>query len=173
MINRRSRIFVEEIGGGESPVLAEVHGSAFARTWSEHEFASLLSDRTVFALGLRYQPLFGGRRLLGFVLVRIVLDEAEILTVVVKKEHRGRGYGRMLMEEALRRLYRSAVATCFLEVADDNEVAVTLYRSLGFAEAGERKGYYGDSGGAGRSALVMRLQLRQDKGRTVTGRAER
>ena len=64
------------------------------------------------------------------------------------------------MEDALRRLYRDGVATCFLEVDQANEPAMGLYRSLGFAVIGERKGYYQASGPGGGTALVMRVQLR-------------
>jgi ribosomal-protein-alanine N-acetyltransferase len=64
------------------------------------------------------------------------------------------------MEEALRRLYRERVATCFLEVDRGNAAAVGLYTSLGFTVAGERKGYYGSTGSGDGTALVMRVQVR-------------
>ena len=67
-------------------------------------------------------------------------DEAEILSIAVRRSHRGRGHGRLLMDEALRRLYRERIGTCFLEVDPDNAAAVTLYRSLGFAQVGDAKG---------------------------------
>jgi len=66
----------------------------------------------------------------------------------------------MLMEEALRRLYRDRIATCFLEVNRSNEAAVRLYRSLGFVVVGERQRYYSEAASGDTSALVMRLQLR-------------
>jgi ribosomal-protein-alanine N-acetyltransferase len=98
--------------------------------------------------------------MVGFVLVRVAADEAEILTIAVKRNARGRGYGRRLIEEALRRLYRDRVAACFLEVNRSNTAAVRLYRSLGFVVAGERQRYYSEGGDGDTTALVMRLQLR-------------
>jgi ribosomal-protein-alanine N-acetyltransferase len=154
------RVFVDELGLAEADALADIHRGAFARTWSEEEFAALLAEAAVFAIGVRRQSLFGGRRLVGFVLVRVAADEAEVLTIAVRAESRGRGYGRLLMEEALRRLYRERVAACFLEVDRDNRVAVALYRSLGFVVAGERKRYYADPQSGDGTALVMRLQVR-------------
>jgi ribosomal-protein-alanine N-acetyltransferase len=94
------------------------------------------------------------------VLVRTAADEAEVLTIAVGPGSRGRGYGRMLMEEALRRLYRERTAFCFLEVDRDNRPAVALYRSLGFVVAGERRRYYPDPQSGDGTALVMRVQLR-------------
>ena len=64
----------------------------------------------------------------GFVLFRNAGDEAEILSIAVRRSHRGRGHGRLLMDEALRRLYRERIKTCFLEVDPDNAAAVSLYR---------------------------------------------
>jgi ribosomal-protein-alanine N-acetyltransferase len=94
------------------------------------------------------------------VLVRTAADEAEVLTVAVRPGHRGRGYGRALMEEALRRLYRERIAACFLEVDEGNVAALALYKRLGFSEVGKRQGYYPSSGDGPGTALVMRLQLR-------------
>ncbi len=156
----RPRLIVDEVRLGEVEALAEIHGGAFARTWGEDDFAHLLSEPGVFALAVRLQPLFGARRLAGFILVRVAADEAEILTVAVRAGDRGRGHGRLLMEEVLRRLYRERVAACFLEVDRDNRAAVALYRSLGFVVAGERQGYYPDAAARDRTALVMRVHLR-------------
>jgi ribosomal-protein-alanine N-acetyltransferase len=98
--------------------------------------------------------------MVGFVLLRAVAGEAEILTVAVAHSERGRGLGRLLVEEALRRLYREGAAACFLEVDQANQPAMRLYRSLGFEVIGERKGYYRASGPDEGTALVMRVQLR-------------
>lgn len=153
-------LYVGEATVEDAEALADLHGNAFARRWSEDEFARLLADRNVFALVVRRVSLFGSRRIIGFVLVRTAADEAEILSIAVLPDRRGRGHGRWLMEEALRRLYREGSAVCFLEVDRDNRAAVGLYRSLGFAEAGSRKGYYRNREGGAGTALVMRVQLR-------------
>jgi ribosomal-protein-alanine N-acetyltransferase len=156
----RPRIFVDDAKFDEAAALVDIHAEAFARGWSEDEFTALISDRNVFALGIRRQSVFGARRLMGFVIVRIAADEAEILTIAVGRSRRGRGYGRLLMEEAMRRLYRDRIVSCFLEVDRGNQPAVGLYRGLGFEEVGLRKGYYDNPAGADGTALVMRLQLR-------------
>ncbi len=155
-----ARAQVDEIGLDEADLLAEIHGEAFAHTWSEDEFAALMSHPGAFALGVRREGVFGGRRLVGFVLMRVTADEAEVLTVAVRADSRSRGFGRLLMEEALRRLYRDHVASCFLEVDRGNAAAVGLYRSLGFVVAGERPRYYPEPESGDGTALVMRLQLR-------------
>lgn len=155
----RVRVFVDEAQLREAETLADLHSEAFARAWSADDIAALLAGANVFALAIRRDSPFGFRRMVGFVLVRVAADEAEILTIAVSRSRRGRGYGRLLMEEAVRRLYRERVAACFLEVNRDNTSALGLYRKLGFVEVGQRQGYYNRTAGSNGSALVMRLQL--------------
>jgi ribosomal-protein-alanine N-acetyltransferase len=140
--------------------LAEIHAAAFARTGSAHDVAALLAETNVIGIGLSRASLLRGKALVGFVLVRVAADEAEILTIAVVPSARGRGYGRLLMEEALRRLYRERVATCFLEVDRANTAAVALYRKLGYVVRGERRGYYGAAQSGDGTALVMRAEVR-------------
>ena len=160
MIAPWTQVLVDGASADEAPALAQIHADAFRRTWSAHDFTVLMADPSVFTLALRQQSLFGGKRLAGFVLVRFAADEAEILTIAVHSRYRRRGYGRLLMEDVLRRLYREHIAKLFLEVDRANTAAVALYRSLGFVVAGERKNYYPDPTVGDRTALVMRVQVR-------------
>jgi [ribosomal protein S18]-alanine N-acetyltransferase len=159
-----ARLFQHAVIEGLSPrdaeLLAEIHRDAFQRNWSADDFAALLSEPTVFALGMRLRSLFGSGRLVGFVLVRFAADEAEILTIAVTRGHRRRGYGRLLMDDVLRRLYREHISALFLEVDRANAAAVGLYRRLGFVVAGERRNYYSVPRDGDGTALVMRLQVR-------------
>jgi len=154
-----SRLYVEDVGAADADALAQIHGEGFPRPWLAADFASLVAGANVGALGLRRQSAFGFSRLVGFVLFRSAGDEAEILSIAVRRAHQGRGHGRRLMDEALRRLYRDRIRACFLEVDPDNGPALALYRALGFREVGSRKGYYDRPGRPAASALVMRLDL--------------
>ena len=154
------RVFIDQVRPRDAEALVAIHGEAFARPWSADDFRTLVSDRSVYALALRRESMFGNRRMLGFVLVRAAADEAEILTIAVAPAAQGRGHGRRLMEEIQRRLYVDRVRALFLEVDRDNAPAVRLYRSLGFEVIGERKGYYHKPDGTTGTALVMRRQLR-------------
>lgn len=160
MIRLPSSVAVEGASAADAATLAEIHADAFRRTWSAHDFTALLAGPSVFALLARTRPLVGSPRAAGFVLVRFAADEAEILTIAVRARDRRRGYGRLLMEDVLRRLYRERIAKLFLEVERANAAAIGLYRSLGFEVAGERPNYYSApvAEGAG-TALVMRLQV--------------
>jgi ribosomal-protein-alanine N-acetyltransferase len=65
-------------------------------------------------------------------------DEAEILNIAVDPDYRRRGIGSALLT-ALR---EQAQGTIFLEVAETNNPAITLYRKHGWEAAGLREGYY-------------------------------
>jgi ribosomal-protein-alanine N-acetyltransferase len=144
----------------EAGRLAEIHREGFRRTWSAHDFQTLMHDPSVFVLALRLTSPIGAKRLGGFVTVRYAADEAEILTIAVSPRYRRRGYGRLLMDDVIRRLYRERIARLFLEVERTNRAAVRLYQRLGFTVAGERRNYYAEPSTGDGTALVMRLQVR-------------
>jgi ribosomal-protein-alanine N-acetyltransferase len=147
---------IEPVGTEAASRLAAIHAAAFARPWSTLDFERLLGERGVMADGL-----FLGRatKPSGFVLSRIVLDEAEILTVAIAPEARGKGHARPLLSRHLDELSRRAVARVHLEVEEGNAAAIALYRRLRFRDTGRREGYYRKADGTQVSALTMALDL--------------
>ena len=82
--------------------------ASFQRGWSEQEVESLLLDRHVIA-----HRAMTGTKLAGFIMSRLVEDEAEILSVAVARRQRGRGLARQLLNLHLRGLPASARAPYF------------------------------------------------------------
>ena len=136
--------------------LAAIHASAFARPWTAQDFESFLAERPVRGDGLfldrATQPS-------GFVLSRRAADEAEILSVAVAREARGRGYARTLLASHLQALAHAGVRKVHLEVEDGNDPALALYRRLGFKNVGRREGYYKRPDGSRAAALTMSVAL--------------
>ena len=94
--------------------------------------------------------------LLGWAGVRVVADEAEILTVGVVPAARRRGIARRMIAELLAAARQRGAANVYLEVRVDNAAARALYADEGFAEIGVRRGYY-DRGRV--DAVVMHREL--------------
>jgi ribosomal-protein-alanine N-acetyltransferase len=94
--------------------------------------------------------------LLGWAGVRVVADEAEILTVGVIPEGRRQGTARRLIAALTDAARARGAAQAYLEVRVDNDAARALYKSEGFADVGLRRGYY-DSGRV--DAVVMHREL--------------
>src|SRR3954462_14909753 len=134
----------------EAPALAAIHAASFNRGWSEQEFEQLLTDRSVIA-----DRAASGSRIVGFIVSRRAVDEAEILSVAVARNGRGRGLARRLLDLHLRRLAGFGLRTVFLEVDENNTPARRLYARAGFGEVGRRPGYYAGSHGNTTAALVL------------------
>jgi len=156
----RPEVLVRTAEMADCDALAELHSESFRRGWSGAEFEALLAQPGVFALLAQYRGPLGAKRPAGFALFRLVGDEAEVLSIAVSREFRRRGVARLLLEEALRHLYREGARSIHLEVEDANLAAVNLYRSMEFSQSGERPGYYRQGRPVPGGALVMRRQLR-------------
>jgi len=117
--------------------------------------ALIASPSTLAAAAL--DPASG--RLRGFVLARVAADEAEILTIAVDPNLRGKGVGHALLAENLRQAARAGARAMFLEVDKENASALALYRRLGFVKVSERTGYYRRDFEQPAVAIVMRKAL--------------
>ena len=144
---------------GDCGRMAQIHAEGFAHPWDRFEFERMTSQGAVVDL-LISQGLFG-EIATGFAISQIVAGEAELFSIALDREVRGRHLAAPLLEAHGARLRRAGAECLFLEVAEDNAAALGLYRRLGFEEIGRRKGYYpGESAKAGRrDALAMRLDL--------------
>lgn len=131
--------------------LARLHGLAFSttRAWSADEFATLLAQRgTVIAGDAR-----------GFALLRVTLDEAEVLTIATDPAHRRQGLARAALARAEGLAQDLGAGAVFLEVAEDNAPARALYVQAGYTAVGRRPGYYLPKDAAPIAALVLRKAL--------------
>ena len=119
------------------------------RPWTETEFADLLAQPHTH-VSADEDALSVGRTVAG---------EAELLTLATLPEARRRGCARRHLaafeDEALRR----GAELAFLEVAEDNVPAVSLYLAAGYARAGRRPGYYRRPDGSRVDAMIMRKPL--------------
>ena len=156
--------FLRNLFGGGEPALSDatardagsiaaLHAASFRRGWSEQEVEGLMLDRHVTA----HRVTVGGR-LVGFIMSRQAVDEAEILSVAVSARQRGRGLARRLLDLHLRRLAGLGARTVFLEVDENNTPALRLYDRAGFREVARRPNYYPGPGGKA-AALVLRRDL--------------
>lgn len=147
------RTLSAEVAARLAPGFAAIHAEAFAgphdAPWSTEAFAALLQQPGVFSVYSRN----------GFILMRTVADEAEILTLAVRPEARRAGEGGRLVREGLVGAAELGAVRVFLEVAEDNVPARALYARAGFTEAGRRPGYYAGADGGRRDALLLALNL--------------
>jgi ribosomal-protein-alanine N-acetyltransferase len=75
----------------------------------------------------------------------MMVDEAHVTSVAVRRDFRGRGLGELLMLTLFEVGIRLGARWLTLEVRVSNHVARRLYLKLGFREAGIRPRYYTDN----------------------------
>ncbi len=80
---------------------------------------------------------------------------ARLYSIAVDQDCRGKGLGRMLLDDCLQTLRRRQAAAVTLEVAVENAPAISLYESSGFVRTRRMGDYYAP----GKDAWKMRLDL--------------
>lgn len=88
--------------------------------------------------------------IIGFISLKVVLDEIDIINVVTRKDMRNRGAASSLISYVIRKMKANKIN---LEVDEKNESAKRLYSQFGFKKVGERKNYYGNN----ENAILMSL----------------
>lgn len=133
--------------------LASLHARAFKaqRPWSAAEFAALLASPHVFLTQTEN----------AFALGRVVVDEAELLTLATDPDYQRQGLGRKMLAAFEAAAQKRGATRAFLEVAADNTPAIALYTSARYQRDGLRPGYYRTGDGQAIDAALMSRALTQ------------
>lgn len=94
-------------------------------------------------------------QIVGFAGIKSVLDEADIMNIVTKKDKRNLGIGSALLEKLLNVAKEKEIKKITLEVNESNISAIHLYKNFGFKEISIRENYYNKTD----NALIMQLSL--------------
>lgn len=147
--------FVSE---AEAGVLTEIHENCFPRYWDRQAFTDFFSVRDTFACLVEYGDDFV-KQSAGMMVYRVAFEQADVLTIAVRREFRKKGIARKLLDSAMLHCVQMGVKKLFLEVEVGNEPAIKLYESGGFKHVGRRKLYYKQIDGSLTDALVMEKRL--------------
>lgn len=94
--------------------------------------------------------------IVGFAGIKIILDEADIMNIVVKKDFRKNGIGSILLESLINFSQNIKLKTITLEVNENNISAISLYNKFSFDRLGVRKKYYNGEN----DAIIMSKKLK-------------
>lgn len=127
--------------------LAQLQARAYEHMvpWSARDFADLLAQPGIH---LFTQPH-------GFLLARLIADEAEILALATDPTQQRHGIATRLMGALTTAAWNEGVARIFLEVAARNVEAIAFYTRHGFETSGRRRGYYRLPQGGKDDAIIM------------------
>lgn len=122
--------------------IKDVLENDFDDFWNYNIFKSELNNPNSTYFVIKENDL-----IVGFTGILIVLDEADITNIVIKKDHRGKGISNLLLEKIIDFCIEKQINKINLEVNSANTVAINLYKKFGFKEVGLRKNYYKDNDG--------------------------
>lgn len=126
--------------------LVALDARCFDRPWSESSWNTELGRDWV-----RVWILPGTKaQIAGYAVCWHLDAQAELLRIAVAPEQRGKGFGKVLLAHSLEAASALGCTSMSLEVQDGNDVAIGLYKSLGFEPVGKRPGYY-----AGKDGLLF------------------
>ncbi len=133
-------------------VMADSFDPRFGEAWSAIQLGGALAVDTSFARFAKGS----GLDCIGFTLCRAAGPEVELLLVAVRPAARGTGVGGRLIDAAIADAAARRAEDMFLEVREQNQAALALYRSRGFTEVGRRPAYYAGPDGLRHNAITMR-----------------
>ena len=99
-------------------------------------FSELKNENT------KYIVLKENNNIVGFAGIWITPDTVELNNIVIKKDSRGKGYSKILLEKLIEISEETSREIFTLEVSEENIVPINLYKMYGFEKVGLRKNYY-------------------------------
>lgn len=116
--------------------------------WHERLYLDEITNKNTLFWILELEGL-----IIGFLAIKVIADEGEILQFAIEPQHQEQGFGSLLMDYALEHLN---IMDLFLEVSESNEVALQFYKKYDFQIMRIRKNYYGPN----QHGIEMRKRLK-------------
>ncbi len=127
---------IKRFNADDLPEAVVIERACFSIPWSEAALRMLLHE-PYCGFTLRADG-----RLVAYVGMLSVADEAQVLNLATLPEYRGRGYGRRLLLRMFDEAKARGCLTVTLEVRESNAPARGLYELVGFVPVGCRPDYY-------------------------------
>lgn len=142
------------------PVM-EINFKTLPEHYSDYFYESLLAELPEAFLVAEVE-----RKLVGYIMCKIeygfsnfkklgFVKKGHVVSVAVLLEHRKKGIGRALIEEAIAGVKLKKSDELYLEVRCSNTEAIRLYEKLGFVIKQRLKAYYRD----GEDAYLMAIEF--------------
>ncbi len=124
--------------------ITAIENRVFRHPWNKNQIQQELKQENGKLVYVEIE-----KKIMGYIMVRVVKNEAQILNIAIDLPFQHRGYGKKLLQHTLHEL--GTQTNVFLEVRESNLPAIKLYSDFNFEEIGVREHYYSD----GESAVVM------------------
>lgn len=151
MEEKNSSLEIVKMAHEDVDSVYEIEELSFFTPWSKKSIKTEIDNKVG-----RYIVIKENGKVVSYGGFWIVLDEANINNIAVHPDYRGRGISKILMNALIDIAKSENAKTMYLEVRSSNSTAQKLYKGLGFAMVGLRKGYYVDTD---EDAIVMMKEL--------------
>ena len=122
----------------------------FSDGWTDEMFYSAFNTGRFFGFKIENES-----EIVGFITYSITDDCSDLESIVVHRDYRKLGYGKLLIDRYLESAQKRGVKNFFLEVRKSNFPAISLYEQRGYKVINERKKYYAD----GENAFVLKKEI--------------
>jgi ribosomal-protein-alanine N-acetyltransferase len=128
--------------------VVEIENECFPTPWSRDAFLTEIRENRL----AKYIVAVLDGKVVGYGGMWLILNEAHITNIAVKKDYRGMGIGNRIIESLIYYCASKNIQSMTLEVRKSNIVAQNLYKKYKFVEYGVRPRYYADNN---EDALIM------------------
>lgn len=115
-----------------------IEQAVHSHPWTRGNFSDALKS----AYQCKVYESMQGHEMVGYAIMLLAVDEAELLDIAIAAERQRQGWGQRLLYEMLMLARRHDMRRMVLEVRASNLPAIALYRSAGFTDIGLRRAYY-------------------------------
>ena len=144
-------VVIRPMRGLDVAEVVAIERASYQFPWSEGIF------RDCLRVGYVCRVVTVSRQVMAYGVMSFGAGEAHILNLCVGQAYRCRGVGKRLLMVLVERAGAAGMNEAFLEVRPSNTAAIRLYQSMGFEQAGMRRGYYQAAGGREDAAVLKRV----------------
>lgn len=132
-------------------LIKDVLESEFDNFWSYNILKEEISSENSYFIVAKNTE----NEIVGFAGTKIIVDEADVMNIVVRKSCRKEGIGSKMLENLINYSISKNLKFVNLEVNENNLSAIRLYDKFAFDHIGIRKKYYNGVS----DAIIMRKEL--------------
>lgn len=140
---------VRPIEKEEAPTAAKIEKLCLSTAWSEKQISESSDNPSS-----HYLVALLSNKICGIVSFYCLCGECQLINIAVDQAYRSMGVATELMKAMHKIALSCQCENITLEVAEDNLMAIALYKNFGYTAVGRRKGFY-----HGTDAIIMEFRF--------------
>lgn len=129
--------------------LMQIQNTSNLKPWSQQQWIDCLAlPTTKLYLDTENYPH-------AYLVTQEILPEIEIIEIVVDASFRQKGIATTLLQKLFKHAEKNNIQTIFLEVSQNNQQAINLYKKANFVQINTRPNYYLEKNGIKADACVL------------------